>query len=63
MERAGRGGGGLLGPTTGWRRLVSPRTVGGLAQPAPVLRGVLTVPGEVVNARLYATAHGVYDAG
>ncbi|HET7725301.1 MAG TPA: family 78 glycoside hydrolase catalytic domain [Propionibacteriaceae bacterium] len=29
-------------------------------EPAPVLRGVLDVPGEVVSARLYATAMGLY---
>ncbi|MGH3877478.1 MAG: family 78 glycoside hydrolase catalytic domain [Actinophytocola sp.] len=49
-----------LGPDDWTALLVSPRTVGGLGEPAPVLRGVLTVPGEVAAARLYATAHGVY---
>ncbi|MPZ84900.1 MAG: Bacterial alpha-L-rhamnosidase [Actinophytocola sp.] len=43
-------------------RLVSPRTLGGLGAPAPIVRGTVTVPGEVVSARLYATAHGIYVA-
>lgn len=31
--------------------------------PATMFRRAFTVPGEVVCARLYATAHGVYEAG
>ncbi len=53
---------GLLAQEDWTARLISPRTLGGLGAPAPVLRGVLTVPGEVAAARLYATAHGVYVA-
>ncbi|MCS7475273.1 family 78 glycoside hydrolase catalytic domain [Umezawaea endophytica] len=53
---------GLLAVDDWTARLVSPRTVGGLDAPAPVLRGELTVPGDVVSARLHATAHGVYVA-
>jgi alpha-L-rhamnosidase len=46
-----------------WRaRFVRPRELGGLGAPAPVLRSVLDVPGGVVKARLYATAHGLYTA-
>ena len=42
-------------------RFISP--VGaGLDDPAPVLGGSWTVPGEVASARLYMTAHGVYEA-
>jgi alpha-L-rhamnosidase len=49
--------------TDDWRaRFVSPRQLGGLGAPAPVLRSALEVPGGVVKARLYATAHGLYAA-
>ncbi len=41
-------------------RFVTPVGIGGLDMPAPVLSGVLSVPGEISHARLYATAHGVY---
>src|SRR5215212_9755927 len=41
---------------------VTPVTVGGLEAPAPVLSGTLALPDEVVRARLYATAHGIYVA-
>jgi alpha-L-rhamnosidase len=54
--------GGLYQPGDWTARFVSPRNVGGLGSPAPVLRGVLNVPGEVTRARLYTTAHGVYFA-
>ncbi|PRY32469.1 alpha-L-rhamnosidase [Umezawaea tangerina] len=54
---------GLLSATDWTARLVSPRAIGGLDAPAPILRGELTVPDGVVSARLYATAHGVYVAG
>ncbi|HET9143376.1 family 78 glycoside hydrolase catalytic domain [Actinophytocola sp.] len=53
---------GLLDPADWVARLVSPRTLGGLDAPAPVLRGELTVPGAVADARLYITAHGIYRA-
>jgi alpha-L-rhamnosidase len=53
---------GLLRPEDWTARFVSPRELGGLGAPAPVLRGELEVPGEVTRARLYATAHGVYAA-
>ncbi|NQX12158.1 family 78 glycoside hydrolase catalytic domain [Microbacteriaceae bacterium VKM Ac-2855] len=43
-------------------RFITPTGLGLLRQPAPELRGVLDVPGDVVSARLYATAHGVYSA-
>ncbi|NQX10327.1 family 78 glycoside hydrolase catalytic domain [Microbacteriaceae bacterium VKM Ac-2855] len=41
---------------------ITPATLGLLRQPAPELRGVISIPGDVVSARLYATAHGVYSA-
>jgi alpha-L-rhamnosidase len=53
---------GLL-ETSDWTgRFISPRDVARLEEPAPILRGRITVPGEVARARLYATAHGLYAA-
>jgi alpha-L-rhamnosidase len=43
-------------------RFISPRQLGGLGAPAPILHRGFDVPGEVVKARLYATAHGLYEA-
>jgi alpha-L-rhamnosidase len=54
--------GGLFEPWDWTARFVTPRSVGRVGDPAPVLRGALTVPGDVTRARLYATAHGVYIA-
>jgi alpha-L-rhamnosidase len=51
---------GLLSPADWSARFVSPRQVGGLDAPAPVLRASVGLPAGVVRARLYATAHGVY---
>ena len=42
-------------------RFVGPPT-SDAEQPAPVLTGTIEVPGNVVRARLYATAHGLYTA-
>ncbi|MEJ3749427.1 family 78 glycoside hydrolase catalytic domain [Actinomycetes bacterium KLBMP 9797] len=54
---------GLLDPHRDWTaRFISPRTIGGPDAPAPILRQTIEVPGEVVQARLYATAHGLYRA-
>jgi alpha-L-rhamnosidase len=53
---------GLLRTEDWTARFVSPRELGGLDAPAPLLRAVFDVPGEVVKARLYATAHGLYEA-
>jgi alpha-L-rhamnosidase len=53
---------GLLSLDDWTARFVSPRELGGLGAPAPVLRSVLDVPGGVAKARLYATAHGLYTA-
>jgi alpha-L-rhamnosidase len=53
---------GLLTPGAWSARFVSPRDLGGLEAPAPIVSGAITVPGDVVRARLYATAHGVYQA-
>jgi alpha-L-rhamnosidase len=44
-------------------RFISPRELGGLDMPAPILRGAMALPvGEVLKARLYTTAHGTYIA-
>ncbi|MDF2744049.1 MAG: alpha-L-rhamnosidase, partial [Actinomycetia bacterium] len=53
---------GLLRTEDWTARFISPRELGGLGAPAPVLRSVLDLPGGVVKARLYATAHGLYEA-
>jgi alpha-L-rhamnosidase len=53
---------GLLEAADWAARFVSPTELGGLDAPAPVLGASLDVPGEVTSARLYATAHGVYEA-
>jgi alpha-L-rhamnosidase len=54
--------GGLFDAGDWTARFISPRAVGALGAPAPVLRAALDVPGEVARARLYATAHGTYLA-
>ena len=53
---------GLLDPTDWTARFVSPRGIGGLDQPAPVLSAEFSVPEGAVSARLYSTAHGIYVA-
>jgi alpha-L-rhamnosidase len=53
---------GLLRTEDWTGRFISPRALGRLGAPAPVLRSVLEVPDRVVRARLYATAHGLYVA-
>ncbi|MEU4238544.1 family 78 glycoside hydrolase catalytic domain [Actinoplanes sp. NPDC026619] len=53
---------GLLGPADWSARFVSPREIGGIGAPAPIVASSIDLPGEVVKARLYATAHGLYVA-
>ena len=53
---------GLLDPSDWTARFVSPRGIGGLDQPAPVLSAEFSVPEGAVSARLYSTAHGIYVA-
>ena len=53
---------GLLRTEDWTARFISPRELGGLGAPAPVLRSAFDLPGGVVKARLYATAHGLYEA-
>ncbi|GAA2650530.1 alpha-L-rhamnosidase [Paractinoplanes durhamensis] len=52
---------GLLAPADWTARFVSPRDTA-LDAPAPIVASALELPGEVVKARLYATAHGLYVA-
>ena len=53
---------GLFSPADWAGSFISPEGIGGLGQPAPELRGVLDLPGDIISARLFATAHGVYSA-
>lgn len=53
---------GLLSPADWTARFVSPRDLGGLDAPAPVLTGTIELPPDVVRARLYASAYGIYVA-
>lgn len=53
---------GLLGAGEWSARFVSPRTLGGLDAPAPVLARDFEARPAVARARLYITAHGVYAA-
>jgi alpha-L-rhamnosidase len=53
---------GLLDPRDWSARFVSPRGLGDIGAPAPVLGRTFTLPTGVASARLYASAHGVYTA-
>ncbi|WP_433291719.1 family 78 glycoside hydrolase catalytic domain [Actinoplanes sp. CA-030573] len=53
---------GLLGAGDWTARFVSPREIGGIGEPAPIVSGAIDLPGDVVKARLYASAHGLYVA-
>jgi alpha-L-rhamnosidase len=53
---------GLLRTEDWTARFISPRELGRLGGPAPVLQSAFDLPGGVVWARLYATAHGLYEA-
>jgi alpha-L-rhamnosidase len=53
---------GLLTTDDWTARFISPRALGGLGAPAPVLGSVVEVADRVVRARLYVTAHGLYTA-
>ncbi|GAA1278145.1 glycoside hydrolase family 78 protein [Pseudonocardia aurantiaca] len=54
----------LLDPLDWTARFVSPRTLGGIEQPAPIVRGGVeltgAVAGEIVRARLHVTALGLH---
>ncbi|MFJ4029593.1 family 78 glycoside hydrolase catalytic domain [Paenarthrobacter sp. NPDC089989] len=51
---------GLLHEEDWSAEFISPARIGRVGQPAPVLRGLLDIPGTIQMARLYATAHGIY---
>ncbi len=53
---------GLLTPADWTARFVSPRDIAGIDEPAPIVSGAIELPGKIVKARLYATAHGLYVA-
>ncbi|HEY0448641.1 glycoside hydrolase family 78 protein [Actinophytocola sp.] len=53
---------GLLGPEDWTGRFVSPHGIGGVGEPAPVLSRTVTLRPGIARARLYVTAHGLYDA-
>ena len=53
---------GLLAADDWTARFVSPVELGGMESPAPLLAAVVDLPGDLVRPRLYATAHGVYEA-
>ncbi|MFT3888187.1 MAG: family 78 glycoside hydrolase catalytic domain [Arachnia sp.] len=53
---------GLLDAADWAARFISPRLIGGLDEPAPVVFGHIDLPAPVVSARLYATARGIYQA-
>lgn len=46
-----------------WRaRFITPRELGHPGEPAPMVSGTVTLREGIASARLYATAHGVYEA-
>ncbi len=50
---------GLLGADDWTARFVSPRD-NAYGSPAPLVAGVAELPADIVKARLYSTAHGIY---
>jgi alpha-L-rhamnosidase len=53
---------GLLRTEDWTARFISPRDLGTLGAPAPVLQSTFDLPGGAVKARLYVTGHGLYTA-
>jgi alpha-L-rhamnosidase len=53
---------GLLRTNDWTGRFISPRALGQLGAPAPVLQSAFDLPDGIVRARLYATGHGLYTA-
>jgi alpha-L-rhamnosidase len=52
---------GLLQSTDWSARFITPVEVGGEGSRAPIVSGHLNVPGPIRSARLYASAHGIYQ--
>ncbi len=52
----------LLGPADWTATFVTPKEIGAVGSPAPVLRRQFDMSGPVASARLYTTALGVYEA-
>lgn len=52
----------LLHPTDWTALFVTPKEIGDVGSPAPVVRGELNITGPVASARLYTTALGLYEA-
>ena len=52
----------LLGPGDWTATFVTPKEIGAVGSPAPVLRRQFDVSGPVASARLYVSALGVYEA-
>ncbi|ADB32637.1 alpha-L-rhamnosidase [Kribbella flavida DSM 17836] len=52
---------GLLSADDWTARFVSPRENAGHEAPAPLIGGVIDLPADIAQARLYATAHGIYE--
>jgi alpha-L-rhamnosidase len=53
---------GLLEPADWVARFISPRNLGSIGASAPYVSSTLHIPGPIANARLYITAHGLYEA-
>ncbi|WP_250035236.1 family 78 glycoside hydrolase catalytic domain [Paractinoplanes maris] len=53
---------GLLDAGDWSARFVSAAEIGGWGSPSPILTGTVELPPGVTRARLYATAHGLYEA-
>ena len=53
---------GLLDPEDWTARFISPSNLGMIGAPAPILASALSISGPLARARLYVTAHGLYEA-
>ncbi|MGW3957399.1 family 78 glycoside hydrolase catalytic domain [Streptomyces sp. NPDC004752] len=53
---------GLLHPEDWSARFITPSSYGSVGAAAPTLSRIMTFRDEIASARLYATAHGVYEA-
>jgi alpha-L-rhamnosidase len=53
---------GLLSPSDWSARFISPRTLGGADDPAPIFTRSVVLRPNIAGARMYVTAHGAYIA-